>query len=64
MKKEFEFIVFLLATMINWEFVKAEDKNSSTSIKIVSLTFDSFDEQVKKVPHFVMFHNPRYLDAA
>ena len=61
MKKKFPVICLLTTLTIIMEPIDAENKNSSTSIQLVTLTTSSFDEEVKKAPHFVMFHNPRYL---
>ena len=61
MKKTF-LVIFLMVTLLMIiETVDAENKNSSTSIQLATLTTDSFDEEVRKTPHFIMFHNPRYL---
>ena len=59
MKKTF-LVIFLMVTLLMIiETVDAENKNSSTSIQLATLTTNSFDEEVRKAPHFVLFYNPR-----
>ena len=60
MKKKSPVICLLTTLTLIMKPVDAENKNSSTSIQLETLTTTSFDEEVKKAPHFVMFHNPRY----
>ena len=60
MKKKFPVICLLATIIIIMEPIDAENKNNSTSIQLATLTTNSFDEDVRKAPHFVMFHHPRY----
>ena len=52
------FLVFLVFVVM--KVISAENKTTFLNKKlIINLTTKSFDEQVKKIPHFVMFYTPR-----
>lgn len=52
-------LVFVVMKVICAENKTSVKKNNKTLI--INLTTKSFDQEVKKAPHFVMFYIPRYI---
>ena len=57
-------LILSILVVVVMKVISAENKTSvkkNNNTLIINLTTKSFDQEVKKAPHFVMFYIPRYI---